>query len=104
MYRRNEEQMEMLKVSEKMIDEIFDAYNKRELDNMNFIGICSFACGFAYATFGDCEKYELLEASIKFLINTYQSEKKGKDDFMEKYTKLLLETYQINEGDDNEKE
>lgn len=104
MYRRNEEQMEMLKVSEKMIDEIFDAYNKRELDNMNFIGKCSFACGFVYATFGDCEKYELLEASIKFLINTYQSEKKGKDDFMEKYTKLLLETYQINEGDDNEKE
>ena len=72
MYRRNEEQMEMLKVSEKMIDEIFDAYNKEELDNMNFISKCSFVCGFIYATFGDCERYELLEASIKFLIDSYQ--------------------------------
>lgn len=72
MYRRNEEQMEMLKVSEKMIDEIFDAYNKKELDNMNFISKCSFVCGFVYATFGDSERYELLEASIKFLIGTYQ--------------------------------
>lgn len=72
MYRKNEEQMEMLKVSEKMIDEIFDAYNKRELDNMDFISRSSFVCGFIYATFGDCERYELLEASIKFLIGTYQ--------------------------------
>lgn len=72
MYRRNEEQMEMLKVSEKMIDDIFDAYNKKELDNMNFISKCSFVCGFVYATFGDSERYELLEASIKLLIGTYQ--------------------------------
>ena len=72
MYRRNEEQMEMLKVSEKMIDEIFDDYNKQELDNMNFISKCSFVCGFVYATFGDSERYELLEALIKFLIGNYQ--------------------------------
>ena len=73
MYRRNEEQMEMLKVSEKMFDEIFDAYNKKELDNMNFISKCSFVCGFLYATFGDSERYEFMEASIKLLIDTYQS-------------------------------
>lgn len=73
MYRRNEEQMEMLKVSEKMIDEIFDAYNKKELDNMDFIIRSSFVCGFIYATFGDGGKYELMEASIKLLIDTYQS-------------------------------
>lgn len=104
MYRKNEEQIEMLKVCEKMVDELFKAHDEKKLNKMSFVSTCSFVCGFIYATFGDCEKYGLLEASIKFLINTYQSEKKGKDDFMEKYTKLLLETYQINEGDDNEKE
>ena len=73
MYRRNEEQMEMLKVCEKMIDDIFDAYNKKELDNMNFISKCSFVCGFLYATYGDCQKYEFLKNSMELLINTYQS-------------------------------
>lgn len=72
MYRRNEEQMEMLQVCEKMFDEIFDEYNKRELDNMDFISRSSFVCGFVYATFGDCERYELLEESIKILIDNYQ--------------------------------
>lgn len=104
MYRRNEEQMEMLKVCENMVDGVFSEYDKEKLNKMAFVSTCSFACGFLYATFGDCEKYELLEASIKFLIDTYQSEKKEQDEFMKNYTKLLIETYQINGGVDNEKE
>ena len=73
MYRRNEEQKEMLTVCEKFIDDIFDAYGKKELDKVAFISKCSFACGFVYATYGDGGQYEILEAIIKSLIDTYQS-------------------------------
>lgn len=72
MYRRKEEQKEMLTVCEKLGNEIFDAYAKKELNELDFVSKCSFVCGFNYATFGDCERYELLEALIKFLIDSYQ--------------------------------
>lgn len=104
MYRRKEEQKEMITVCEKYLNVIFDLHQKKELDDLAFVSTCSFTCGFLYATFGDCEKYKLLEASIKFLIDTYQSEKKEQDEFMKNYIKLLIETYQINGGVDNEKE
>jgi len=73
MYREKEEQKEMLTVCGKLINAIFDAYGKKELNELDFISKCSFVCGFIYATFGDGGKYESMEASIKLLINTYQS-------------------------------
>lgn len=77
MYRRKEEQKEMLTVCEKLVDYIFDAYNKKELDILAFISKCSFACGFLYATYGEGGKYEFMEVLIKSLIDTYQSDGGG---------------------------
>ena len=73
MYRNKEEQKEMSILCEKLVDYIFDAYNKKELDRLAFISKCSFACGFLYATYGEGGKYELMEELIKLLIDTYQS-------------------------------
>lgn len=73
MYREKEEQKEMLRVCGKLINAIYEAYGKKELNELDFISKCSFVCGFIYATFGDSEKYESMEASLKLLINTYQS-------------------------------
>lgn len=73
MYRRNEEQMEMLKVSEMMVDGVFNEYDKHKLDKMDFASACSFVCGFLYATFGESDRYEFMEALIKSLIDTYHS-------------------------------
>lgn len=73
MYRRNEEQKEMATVCEMLVDDIFKEYDKKELHDVAFISKCSFTCGFLYATFGDCDKYEFMEESMKFLIDTYDS-------------------------------
>ena len=73
MYREKEEQKEMLTVCEKLVNGIFDEYGKKELNELAFVSKCSFVCGFIYATFGDGGRYELMEASIKLLIDTYQS-------------------------------
>lgn len=74
MYRKNEEQMEMITVCGKLINAICEAYSKKELNELDFISKCSFVCGFIYATFGDGGKYESMEASLKLLINTYRSD------------------------------
>lgn len=74
MYREKEEQKEMLRLCEVFINEIYEEYAKKELNELDFIGKCSFVCGFIYATFGDGGKYEFMEASLKLLINTYQSD------------------------------
>ena len=73
MYRREDEQKEMITVCGMLIDYIFDVYGKKELDKVEFISKCSFACGYIYATFGDSERFEFMEATIKLLIDTYQS-------------------------------
>ena len=73
MYRIQEEQMKMLTVCEEIVDNIFDEYDNKELDNIAFVSKCSFACGFLYATFGDGGKYECMEALIKLMIDNYQS-------------------------------
>ena len=73
MYRRKEEQKEMITICENLVNNIFDSYDKKELDKVSFISKCSFACGFLYATYGDGGKYELLESLIKLLIDLYQS-------------------------------
>jgi len=73
MYRRKEEQKEMITVCEKYLNVIFDLYQKKELNDLNFVSRSSFVCGFIYATLGDGEKYELMEALIKLLIDSYQS-------------------------------
>ena len=73
MYRRKDKQNEMLTVCEGLVNDIFDAYDKKELNELAFVSKCSFACGFIYATLGDGEKYELMEELIKLLIDTYQS-------------------------------
>lgn len=77
MYRKKEEQKEMLTVCENLINDIFDAYDKKELDKVAFISKCSFVCGFLYATYGDGAKYEVQEALIKLLIDLYQSVEVG---------------------------
>lgn len=89
MYRRKEEQKEMLTVCEKYLNVIYDLYHKKELDDLSFLSRCSFVCGLIYATLGDCEKYELMEELIKI---------------MEELIKLLIDTYHSVGGADNEKE
>lgn len=72
MYRKNEEQMEMLQVCEQMFDILCNEHDESKLDKMVFLCKCNFVCGFLYATFGESERFELLAASIKILIDTYQ--------------------------------
>lgn len=64
MYRRKEEQKEMITVCEKYLNVIFDLYQKKELDDLTFISRFNFVCGFIYATFGDGEKYELMRDGL----------------------------------------
>lgn len=45
MYREKEEQKEMLRVCGKLINAIYEAYAKKELNELDFISKCSFVCG-----------------------------------------------------------